>query len=124
MIALLFSSVDSNLDGKRQNVNMSGLGVKWGAKTVNGPVGEASFRSMAPGPWKSAVAGTAGTIWGFHPHFIHIFPILLLQPIFLKCFGRIDTFYPLSEDMDDLSTSSAYKRLHEGSILYGPGLVC
>ena len=45
---------------------------------------------------------------------------MLLQPIFLKCFGRIDTFYPLSEDMDDLSTSSAHKRLHEGSILYGP----
>jgi hypothetical protein len=48
-IALLFS-FDSNLGGKRQNGNMSRLWVKWGAKTVNGPVGEASFHPMVPLP--------------------------------------------------------------------------
>jgi len=75
-IDLLFSSVDSNLDGKRQNVNMSGMGVKWGAKTVNGPVGKASFRPMASGPWKSAVAGggrgNMGISSTFYPHFSNI----------------------------------------------------
>jgi hypothetical protein len=43
-------------------------------------------------------------VWGFYPYFIHIFPILLLQARFLKCFDRIGTYYPLSEDMDNLST--------------------
>jgi hypothetical protein len=72
-----FSSVDSNLDGKRQNVNMSGLGVKWGAKTVTGPVDDASFH-----PWPRALGnGRFPGRQGQYGVFIHI-----LSTFFQYCF--------------------------------------
>jgi len=65
---------------------MSGPGVKWGEKPVNPPVEKYPPACMTPIPLKTVAAGSAGAVWGIHPHFIHIFPILLLVSVFLIVF--------------------------------------
>jgi hypothetical protein len=44
---------------------------------------------MHPHPRKWAGTGATGAVWGFHPHFIHIFPILLFSVWFLNTFPDI-----------------------------------
>jgi hypothetical protein len=97
------SLFDSNLGGKRQNDNMSVLWAKWGAKPVNGTVGDAFY---CPLPRALEIGRSPGR-QGQYGDFIHIlstfFQYCFCRPDFLSVLAGSAFLYPLSEDMDDFS---------------------
>jgi hypothetical protein len=75
------SLFDSNLGGKRQNDNMSVLWAKWGAKPVNGTVGDVFYCPLL----RALEIGHSPGRQGQYGVFIHI-----LSTFFQYCFCRPD----------------------------------